>query len=105
MGELTEEMKKLKLKIIYDRGGCGTRNNEYLVLVGLIDYVVTNKYETGCEVVKDVMITPKTIPVVILERYHDDNATAETFTLHVFTHEGWKSMKFEIPINELRYLE
>jgi len=97
----TEAKLILKLKTDFRRRGCGYRylySNDYKVLYGEVDEVVLYRSEFNCDVSEDVAIIPKTVPVVVLQRHHDDNPDTNDYaTLYVFTGSEWKSMKFPIP--------
>ena len=97
----TEAKLLLKLEIKNRRGGCGYRylySTNIEILYGKADEIILSKSEFNCDVAEDIVIIPKTVPTVILERYHDDNPEVNDYVIiHVFTLDGWKSITTKVP--------
>jgi hypothetical protein len=91
----------LKLRTDYRRGGCGyiyLYSYSYKVLYGDVDEVLIYRSESGCNVNEDRVIIPKTVPVVLLYTYHDDDPNVRDYCrVIVFTGSEWKSVEFNIP--------
>ena len=91
----------LKFRTDFRRGGCGwvyLYSNDFEVLYGEVDEVVIYRKAFDCDVNEDVLIIPKSVPVVILQKHHDDNPEIpDRITIYVFTPDGWKSIEFPVP--------
>jgi len=91
----------LKIRREGRRGGCGYRylyKDDYKVLDGDVQEVVLDYGEYDCNWFEDVAIIPLTVPVVILEYYHDDYPQVMDYAIvHVFGSDGWKSIKVAVP--------
>jgi hypothetical protein len=83
------------------RRGCGyvyLYKKDYKVVVGDVYEVTIKSGEYNCDWFEDVAIIPLTVPVVILEDYHDDDPQVRDYAIvHVFGSEGWRSVKVQIP--------
>jgi hypothetical protein len=83
------------------RSGCGyvyLYKNDYEVVVGEVQEVVLNSEERDCDWFENVAIIPLTVPVVIMEKYHDDDPQVHDYiTIHVFGVDGWRSLKVFVP--------
>jgi len=97
----TEAKFILKLDISFRKGGCGyvyLYDNDYIILRGVIDEVILYRSEFNCDVSEEVVVIPKTVPVIIMQRHHDDNPeVVDWVTVYVFTGKEWKSITFEVP--------
>jgi len=98
----TELKYLLLLERIERTGGCG-----YLYLFEESVEIVYGKGEIvtlelsrpeECLWREKLMIVPYSVPVVVIKKYHDDNPEVNDFIeVFVFTSEGWKSLRGEIP--------
>jgi hypothetical protein len=97
----TEAKFLLKLKTDFRKGGCGyvyLYSYSYKVLYGDIDEVILHRDEFDCDVSEEVLVIPKTVPVVLLYTYHDDDPNVRDYCkVLVFTGSEWKSIEFNIP--------
>jgi hypothetical protein len=97
----TEAKFVLRLRTDFRRGGCGhlyLYSNDFEVLYGEVDKVITYRREFDCDVSEDVVIIPKTLPTIILQKHHDDNPEVNDYiTLYVFTGSEWKFIEFPVP--------
>jgi hypothetical protein len=91
----------LKLNVSFRKGGCGwvyRYSNDYQVLYGDVDEVEILNSEYNCDVMREIVIIPKSVPVVILQKHHDDNPEVNDYiTLHVFTGFEWRVLEFIVP--------
>jgi len=91
----------LKIRREGRRVGCGYRylyKDDYKVLDGEVQEVELDVGEYDCNWFEDVAIIPLTVPVVIMEKYHDDDPQVHDYiTIHVFGVDGWRSLKVFVP--------
>jgi hypothetical protein len=82
------------------RKGCGyvyLYKNDYKIIEGEAIELSLSCGEHDCNWFEDVAIIPQTVPVVIVEEYHDeDPQVAEYAKVHVFGTDGWKSVSVAI---------
>ena len=90
----TEWKFLLKLRTWARQGtGWHTDYAEFNILFGEAEEVVLERWDAGYpySAGEDVLIIPKTVPVVVLwEHVSDDNKTA---TVYIFTKDGWKEVE------------
>jgi len=83
------------------RRGCGYRylyRNDYRIVEGDAIEVTLDYGEYDCNWFEDKAIIPTTVPVIIMERYHDDDPQVSDYIIiHVFGVDGWRSMKVFVP--------
>jgi len=83
------------------RSGCGyvyLYKNDYEVLEGEVIEVTLDYGEYDCNWFEDVAIIPKTVPVIIVERYHNDEPEVSDYiNVHVFGSDGWKGIRVFVP--------
>ena len=91
----------LKIRREGRRSGCGYRylyKNDYKVLDGEVQEVELDVGEYDCNWFEDVAIIPLTVPVIIMERYHDDDPQISDYVIiHVFGVDGWRRLKVFVP--------
>jgi len=96
----TEARLILKIRREGRRGGCGyvyLYKNDYEILKGEVQEVVLSYGEHDCNWFEDVAIIPQTVPVVVMEKYHDEDPQVRDYiTIHVFGVDGWKSVRVAI---------
>jgi hypothetical protein len=96
----TEARLILKIRREGRRGGCGyvyLYKNDYEILKGEVQEVVLSYGEQDCNWFEDVAIIPQTVPVVVMEKYHDEDPQVHDYiTIHVFGVDGWKSVSVAI---------
>jgi hypothetical protein len=91
----------LRLRTDFRRGGCGwvyLYEYSYKVLYGNVDEVLIYRSEFNCDVNEYRILIPKTVPTVVLYKYHDDDPDVrDHVVIYVFTGSEWKSVEFNIP--------
>jgi hypothetical protein len=91
----------LKIRREGRRVGCGYRylyKDDYKVLDGEVQEVELDVGEYDCNWFEDVAIIPLTVPVIIMERYRDDDPQVSDYIIiHVFGVDGWRSLKVFVP--------
>jgi hypothetical protein len=97
----TEAKLILAVKREGRRPGCGYRylyKNDYKILEGEVQEVVLKYGEHDCNWFEDVAIIPTTVPVILVEYYHDDNPEVSDYiNVHIFGSDGWRSVKVYVP--------
>ena len=97
------ELKYLLLITREERvGGCGylyLYSTEVDVVYGDTELVtLERKNISECEWREKILAIPKTIPTIVRVSYRDDNPEISDFDeFFIFTSEGWKSLRVEVP--------
>jgi hypothetical protein len=92
----------LKLSLANRYVGCSyvyLYQSEAKIILGEVDKVILEeKWYDECSVGIEVAYIPKTIPVILTYKYHDDNPMVEDFIkIYVFTGDAWKSTTIYVP--------
>ena len=97
----TELKYLLILELIGRSGGCGYTylyDEEIDVIYGKAKFVTLERENSGCEWRKKILVIPFEVPTIVKVSYRDDNPeVTNTDTFYIFTAEGWKSIRVEVP--------
>jgi len=92
----------LKLRLGKRKSGCGYvyrwwSNIETLYGDAEI-FKLSEIYFDECTWEEEILVIPKTVPVVIMNEFRSDEPRDTNFTeIFVFTSDGWKSVRVDIP--------
>ena len=91
----------LIVELIGRRGGCGhlyLYDEEIEVIYGKAKFVTLERENSDCEWREKILVIPFEVPTIIKVSYRDDNPeVTNTDTFYIFTSEGWKSIRVEVP--------
>ena len=97
----TEMKYMLVLELEGRSGGCGyvyLYNDEIDVIYGKVELVTLESSTYDCEWKERLLVIPFEVPTVVVRRYRDDNPEISDFDeFYIFTAEGWKSVRVEVP--------
>jgi len=100
--EYKEEAKLILTIELHNRtSGCGyvyLYREDLEIIEGSADIVTLEKREYNCDVIENVAVIPKSVPVLIKVVYRDeDPEVGDYIQYYVFTPNGWRSVKVILP--------
>jgi hypothetical protein len=103
IGKLLEKAKDaewkflLKLERWARQGSAYDDTAEFEIVYGDAEEVVVREWDSGYPYTagEDVLLIPKTIPVVVIWRHYEDtgNGVHRSKIVYIFTKDGWKSVE------------